>query len=53
LDELGEVPNQIAIEDFLNNQRALNRNCVSKELSSPSFAAEHIVDLQQCVVTIY
>jgi len=46
LDELGEVPNQLAIEDFLNNQRAPSRNYIPKELPSPSFPTKRIVDLQ-------
>jgi len=45
LDELGEVPNQLAIEDSLNNQQVPSKNCVPKKLPSPSFPVKRIVDL--------
>jgi len=45
VDELAEVIYQLAFEDPLNNRQAPNRNYVSEELSSSSFAAERIFGL--------
>jgi len=52
VDELDEVPYQPAAEHSSNSQWALNRNYVSKELSTPSFAAKHIADLKFDVYSI-
>jgi len=52
VDEMDEVSYQHVVEDFLNNQWAPSKNCVSEELSMPLFAAEHIADLKFNVYSI-